>query len=78
MDVSAIHARRLSAKEVLIPKNGEQFHIVMGTGNSHVGMKRSRKSESTSTRDLPEHGGAQRVSSMRHGGVLSIRPTING
>ena len=36
LDASEIHARRLNAKEVIMPKGGEDFHVPCRRWNSHV------------------------------------------
>ena len=41
LDVSEIHARRLNAKEVLMPKTGAEFLFPFRRWNSQVGGKRS-------------------------------------
>ena len=54
LDVSEIDARRLDAKEVIMPKNGESFICPIADGTARLSGRDQVFPKSASTRDYPE------------------------
>ena len=54
LDASEIHARRLNAKEVIIPKNGEHFIFSIADGTGKLSERGQVFRKSTSIQDYPE------------------------
>ena len=54
MDASEIHAGRLIAKTVFMPKNGEHFIFPIGDGTVHMSGRGQVVRKSTSIQDYPE------------------------
>ena len=57
LDTSEIHARRLSAREVLMPKNGEEFVFPNGDGSVKLAGRDQVFRTFTLFQDLPAQGG---------------------
>ena len=56
LDASEIHARRLNAKEVLMPKNGENFTFPSADGTVKLSGGDQVFRKSTSIQDYPARG----------------------
>ena len=61
MDASGLHARRLTAKEVLTPMNGEKFIFPIADGTVKISGGDQRLRTSTLIRGRPERGEEQEV-----------------
>ena len=61
MDASELHARRLSAKEVLTPMKGDNFISPVADGTVKNSGRDRRLRPSTLIRDRPERGEEQEV-----------------
>ena len=59
MDASELHARRLNAKEVLTPMNGEKIIFPVADGTVKVSGGDQRLRTSTLLRDRPDRGEEQ-------------------
>ena len=59
MDAAEIHAGRLNAKEVLTPKNGENFKFPVADGTVKLSEGDHVLRTSTSIRDNPDRGEEQ-------------------
>ena len=75
MDVSEIHARRLNAKEVLTPMEGDNFTFPVADGTVKIYGGDQHLRTSTLIRDSPERGEEQEVLRGESDGLSSPNPT---
>ena len=61
IDASELHARRLNAKEVLTPMNGENFKFPVTDGTVKISGGDQNLRTSTLTRDSPDRGEEQDI-----------------
>ena len=75
MDASEIHARRLNAKEVLTPMNGDNFIFPVADGTVKTPGGDQRLRPSTLIRDRPQRGEEQEVFRGESDGLPSSKPS---
>ena len=74
MDASELHARRLNAKEVLMPMKGEQFIFPGADGAVKISGGDRRLRPSTFIRNRPERGEEREVFQGESDGLSSPTP----
>ena len=74
IDASELHARRLNAKEVLTPMQGDNFVFPVADGTVKVSGGDLRLRTSTLIRDRPERGEEQEVLRGESDGLSSPTP----
>ena len=74
MDASELHARRLSAKEVLTPMKGDDFIFLVADGTVKTLGGDRRLKPPTLIRDRPERGEEQEVFRGESDGLYSLTP----
>ena len=74
MDASELHARRLNAKEVLTPTQGDNFIFPVADGTVKAPGGDRRLKPSTLIRDRPDRGEEQEVLQRESDGLSSPTP----
>ena len=74
MDASELHARRLNAKEVLTPMEGDNFIFPVANGTVKISGEDQRLRTSTLIQDRPDRGEEQKVFRGESDGLYSPTP----